>query len=98
MYPSNWPRCPGCGEPALDGKKTCGEVKCTEAPKRRHPLQILVGLKPDGTVGVHFSQTINWLSLSPPAALQLADRLQELAGKALFGDALDQPKRKEHES
>jgi len=27
-YPENWPRCPGCGEPALDGHITCGDSAC----------------------------------------------------------------------
>ena len=27
-YPPNWPKCPGCGRPALDGKVTCGDVQC----------------------------------------------------------------------
>jgi hypothetical protein len=28
FYPAGWPSCPGCGEPALDGKVTCGRVQC----------------------------------------------------------------------
>ncbi|HET7341051.1 MAG TPA: hypothetical protein VFL90_06285 [Methylomirabilota bacterium] len=27
-YPAGWPRCPGCGSPALDGKVTCGDAAC----------------------------------------------------------------------
>lgn len=34
MYPANWPRCPGCGEPALDGHITCGNVACNEGAHR----------------------------------------------------------------
>lgn len=33
-YPSDWPKCPGCGEPALDGHITCGDVRCNEAGQR----------------------------------------------------------------
>lgn len=28
MYPPNWPTCPYCGRPAMDGKATCGDVRC----------------------------------------------------------------------
>jgi len=27
-YPDGWPECPGCGEPILDGKLTCGLCGC----------------------------------------------------------------------
>ena len=27
-YPDNWPKCPHCGEPCMDGKATCGNVTC----------------------------------------------------------------------
>lgn len=27
-YPKDWPTCPGCGEPVIDGKSTCGDVRC----------------------------------------------------------------------
>jgi hypothetical protein len=30
-YPAGWPRCAICGEPALDGKQTCGDTGCTSA-------------------------------------------------------------------
>lgn len=30
QYPENWHRC-ACGEPALDGKATCGDVACRPA-------------------------------------------------------------------
>ena len=33
-YPDDWPRCPGCGEPALDGHITCGDVRCGEGQRR----------------------------------------------------------------
>jgi hypothetical protein len=31
FYPPDWPACPGCGGPVLDGHKTCGDVACREA-------------------------------------------------------------------
>jgi len=34
-YPADWPRCPACGEPALDGHITCGSFACNEAWHRR---------------------------------------------------------------
>ena len=34
LYPDDWPRCPGCGEPALDGHITCGDVRCGEGARR----------------------------------------------------------------
>ena len=33
-YPSNWPRCLGCGAPALDGHVTCGKATCNEGGHR----------------------------------------------------------------
>jgi hypothetical protein len=33
MYPPDWPRCPACGDFALDGKATCGRVECIEAQR-----------------------------------------------------------------
>lgn len=27
-YPAGWPLCPGCGRPALDGHRTCGDASC----------------------------------------------------------------------
>lgn len=33
-YPDDWPRCPGCGAPALDGHITCGRAACDEAEWR----------------------------------------------------------------
>jgi predicted amidophosphoribosyltransferase len=44
-YPPGWPRCPVCGEDAMDGHITCGRVTCDEsaqrerAAARRDPLQ-----------------------------------------------------------
>jgi hypothetical protein len=35
MYPSDWPKCPSCGAPALDGHITCGSVLCNEGTHRR---------------------------------------------------------------
>ena len=34
MYPSDWPKCPGCEAPALDGHITCGSVLCNESRAR----------------------------------------------------------------
>jgi hypothetical protein len=34
MYPPDWPRCPVCDEPALDGHITCGKAACNEAEQR----------------------------------------------------------------
>jgi hypothetical protein len=33
-YPPDWPKCPSCGEPALDGHITCGKATCDEAGHR----------------------------------------------------------------
>lgn len=33
-YPPGWPRCPGCGRPALDGHITCGNAVCNESERR----------------------------------------------------------------
>ena len=27
-YPQNWPLCPECGQPTMDGKVTCGRSAC----------------------------------------------------------------------
>lgn len=27
-YPPNWPKCPHCGDPCMDGKATCGNSVC----------------------------------------------------------------------
>ena len=29
-YPANWPRCPSCGDFAMDGHLTCGRLGCDE--------------------------------------------------------------------
>jgi hypothetical protein len=34
-YPADWPRCPVCGNFALDGHITCGDVHCNEGEQRR---------------------------------------------------------------
>lgn len=34
-YPANWPRCPNCGDYALDGHITCGRAACDEGGQRR---------------------------------------------------------------
>jgi hypothetical protein len=34
-YPPDWPTCPSCGEPVLDGHITCGRLACDEAGRRR---------------------------------------------------------------
>lgn len=35
MYPANWPRCPNCGDFAVDGHITCGRLECNEGSARR---------------------------------------------------------------
>lgn len=35
MYPSDWPRCPVCGDFAMDGHITCGRAQCNEGEQRR---------------------------------------------------------------
>lgn len=39
-YPTNWPMCPGCGKPAMDGHITCGEAKCAEGAQRDKRMAI----------------------------------------------------------
>lgn len=39
MYPKDWPKCLGCGEPVMDGHLTCGSVGCKEAAMRDDPLR-----------------------------------------------------------
>lgn len=34
-YPTDWPRCPCCGDFALDGHITCGRFQCNEGEQRR---------------------------------------------------------------
>lgn len=34
-YPEGWPRCPKCGDFALDGHITCGRLECNEHQTRR---------------------------------------------------------------
>jgi hypothetical protein len=33
-YPTDWPRCPVCGDFALDGHVTCGRAECNESRER----------------------------------------------------------------
>lgn len=40
IYPPDWPKCPACGKPALDGHITCGSVQCNEGGQRRKSAQI----------------------------------------------------------
>jgi hypothetical protein len=35
IYPPGWPRCPVCGDYALDGHITCGRASCDEQKQRR---------------------------------------------------------------
>jgi hypothetical protein len=28
LYPREWPRCPSCGDYAMDGRATCGRARC----------------------------------------------------------------------
>ena len=37
MYPENWPRCPSCGDYAMDGHITCGKAQCQEGARRDIP-------------------------------------------------------------
>jgi len=30
-YPEDWPKCPGCGLPVMDGHATCGDASCRGA-------------------------------------------------------------------
>jgi hypothetical protein len=34
LYPTTWPRCPVCGDYALDGHITCGRASCPEWVQR----------------------------------------------------------------
>lgn len=34
-YPKDWPRCPKCGDYAMDGHITCGRFECNEGRTRR---------------------------------------------------------------
>ena len=34
LYPPDWPACPVCGAPAMDGHMTCGGVACRESEQR----------------------------------------------------------------
>ena len=34
MYPKDWPRCPRCGDFAMDGHITCGRFECNESSAR----------------------------------------------------------------
>ena len=34
MYPKDWPKCPACDAPALDGHITCGKLECDERAAR----------------------------------------------------------------
>lgn len=42
MYPPDWPRCPVCDEPALDGHITCGSVGCDEGGQRNERGHLIV--------------------------------------------------------
>jgi hypothetical protein len=33
-YPPDWPKCPACGKPAMDGHITCGQAACNEGARR----------------------------------------------------------------
>jgi len=33
-YPPDWPKCPSCNSPALDGHITCGKAVCDESGQR----------------------------------------------------------------
>lgn len=40
LYPPNWPRCPNCARPVLDGHITCGDARCDESGERNKRDQI----------------------------------------------------------
>lgn len=46
LYPAGWPRCPVCGEPALDGHITCGAAACNESRERRRKADAAGGRAP----------------------------------------------------
>jgi hypothetical protein len=43
-YSPNWPKCPVCGDDALDGKLTCGRVACMDHARRVQRLERLTCL------------------------------------------------------
>jgi uncharacterized membrane protein YvbJ len=36
MHAMDWPRCPNCGDYALDGRTSCGRAWCDESVARQH--------------------------------------------------------------
>lgn len=40
FYPDDWPRCPVCGDFALDGHITCGRLECDEQGQRNERADI----------------------------------------------------------
>lgn len=49
MYPSDWPKCPSCGEPALDGHLTCGRIECDESGERERARDGRIGCSSCGS-------------------------------------------------
>jgi hypothetical protein len=49
MYPDDWPRCPGCGDFALDGHITCGRAQCNERGQRDAQADAYRARKPPKT-------------------------------------------------
>lgn len=39
IYPPNWPKCPHCGDPCMDGKATCGNSVCNIAETARRDYE-----------------------------------------------------------
>lgn len=46
MYPADWPRCPACGDFAMDGHITCGRLQCAESERRDEVNEIWLWKKP----------------------------------------------------
>lgn len=42
------PRCPGCGEPAMDGRVTCGRSKCGPEGKWASQAELLDAMREMG--------------------------------------------------
>ena len=37
---TDWPRCPNCGDYALDGQATCGRPRCDEVCRREQSEKV----------------------------------------------------------
>jgi hypothetical protein len=45
QYPADWPKCPSCGAPAMDGHITCGKAACDESGRRRLGAELAVKIR-----------------------------------------------------